>query len=120
MPSEKNKSISNQEPQKSQKTSVDDLRRLLDLRFEEELYTKTQGPSDVLEEMVLEPLSHVVKFPLFFQRFVSRYKESGMAGRRVPSVREGAAPPSNATFPPLTIRGVTNRHKPNPPIQEIN
>ena len=116
--SQKNsKSNLNQEPQKPQKTSVADLRQLLHSRFEAELYYEPQGPSDVLEELVIDPIEESGSFPLFFQQIASRWNESARAGRRVPSRSEGAVPPFDAAAPPLTIRGVTNRQNSNSSIQ---
>ena len=117
MSQKKSKSNLNQEPQKPQKTSVADLRKLLSSRFEAELYYEPQGPSDVLEELVIDPIEESGSFPLFFQQIASRWNESARAGRRVPSRSEGAAPPFDATIPPLTIRGVTNRQNSNSTIQ---
>jgi hypothetical protein len=91
----------------AQRTSVEVLRRELQLRFQEELENGVQV-SDVLEELVLDR-EEVSEFPLFFQQYLSRGKNEKnkksaietaiLAGRRVPSRSEGAALPSILPFP---------------------
>ena len=108
-----------------QRTSVEVLRRELKLRFQNELLNGVQGPSDILEELVVDPVEES-RFPLFFQKMLGHGKNEKTkavpAGRRVPSRSEGAALPDILSFnqhshddslpcpsfPPHTIRGVTN------------
>ena len=78
----------------SQRTSVEALRRELHLRFEEEQFHDPQGASELLSEMVIDPVKESSSFPLFFQRILSRGKDKSRAGRWVPSRSEGAALPS--------------------------
>jgi len=103
----------------AQKTSVDALRRELDLRFEEECHLRVQGASDILSELVLTPVEESVPFPLFYQQVLNQRTGHGhRTARRVPSRPSEGAEPSDVLpyptdtsrgdlFPPLTNRGVT-------------
>ena len=87
-------------------TSLDDLRRELRYRFQDELVNTVQGPSDTLVEMVCDPME-TERYPLF----ASVSKEASTATRRGPSRSGGAAEPTAKNhFPPLTSRGVTKRN----------
>ena len=109
----------------AQKTSVEALRRELELRFEDEQFHEPQGASELLSELVLEPLDEAAAYPLFFHQILSRGKETARAGRRVPSRSEGAAAPSSSAqvtdcHPPLNSMGVTKHGAITAPFKALS
>ena len=105
-----------------QVTSIDDLRRELRNRFQEEMANEVQGPSETLLEMVCDR-GEVEKYPLFANLLLPEGK-GGKATRRGPSRSGGAVSPvARFICPPLTSRGVTKRNSeenlPSPPPQKV-
>ena len=81
--------------QTTQRTSVEALRRELQLRFEDEQFHDPQGASELLSEMVLDPVKDAAKFPLFFQERLSRDKKpKGVCGRAAGSLAQRGFRPS--------------------------
>ncbi len=94
-----------------QRTSVEELRKQLKGRFQDELVNGVQGPSDTLVEMVCDPMD-MEQYPLFLASLCSGQRKGSIPGRRGPS-RSGGAAPETTFFPPLTSRGVTKRNQVN-------